>query len=75
MKECFRDIFDNIIVKILLAILAVLLSLGATCGLLLLWVIWLATYTTSCLIVTFSILGVVAFAELVYLAYIVFFDE
>lgn len=75
MKECFGSIFDNIITKILLCILAVLIALGAACGLTLLWVLWLANYTTSCLIVTFSIMGVTLFAELVYLAYIVFFDE
>lgn len=75
MKNVFGSIFDNIITKILLCILAVLISLGATCGLILLWVLWLANYTTSCLIVTFSIIGVTLLAELVYLAYIVFFDE
>ena len=75
MKECFYSIFDNIIIKILLCILAVLVSLGIIFGLSLLWVIWLVNYTASCVIITLSILGIIAFAELVYLAYVVFFDE
>lgn len=72
MKESFYSIFDNIIIKILLCILAVLVSLGIIFGLSLLWVIWLVNYTASCVIITLSILGIIAFAELVYLAYVVF---
>ena len=75
MKEWFIAFFDNIIIKIFLCILAVLVSLVMVFGLLLLWVIWLVNYTASCVIITFSILGIIAFAELVYLAYVVFFDE
>lgn len=70
MRECF----DNIIIKILLCILAVLVSLGMAFGLSLLWVIWLVNYTASCVIITFSILGIIGFAGLVYLAYVVLFD-
>ena len=72
MKECFIAFFDNIIIKIFLCILAVLVSLVMVFGLLLLWVIWLVNYTASCVIITFSILGIIVFAELVYLAYVVF---
>ena len=71
MKECF----DNIIIKILLCVLAVLVSLGTAVGLSLLWVIWLVNYTASCVIITLSILGIIGFAGLVYLAYVVLFYE
>ena len=71
MKECF----DNIIIKILLCVLTVLVSLGMAVGLSLLWVIWLVNYTASCVIITLSILGIIGFAGLVYLAYVVLFDE
>lgn len=63
----------NVLIKILLCIVIVLLSIGATIGIALLWILWFINHTASCVIITLFCLGVIAFVGLVYLVYLAFF--